>query len=71
MSIQSIQGSVLPPTATRQETPGAQAPLTPDEKQFFEELYPEAAGEIRSYPTYSRSGETQEARLGSMIDRKG
>jgi hypothetical protein len=71
MSIQSIQGSVLPPAPAAQETPRAHAPLTPDETEFFEKLYPEAAGEIRSYPTYSRSGATQEARLGSMIDRKG
>ena len=71
MSIQPVRTTVPPPTAPMQTPPKADALLTPDEKQFFERLYPEAAGEIQSYPTYSRSGATQEGRLGSMIDRKG
>ena len=69
MSIRPIQGSVPPPVPQRQ--PAAEARLTPEEKQFFEGLYPEAAGDIRSHETYNRTGMSHEVRLGSMIDRKG
>jgi hypothetical protein len=71
MSIQPVQGQIVPQSAPVQKTSGADALLTPEEKQFFEKLYPEAAPEIHSYPTYGRSGATAEPRLGSMIDRKG
>ncbi len=55
--------------------PAAQEPtralLTNDEKSYFEQLFPAAAREIRSYPGYGESGATQRPVLGTHIDRKG
>jgi hypothetical protein len=41
------------------------------EKQFFENLFPASAGEIRSYSPYGRNGMKQSVTLGSLVDLKG
>lgn len=47
------------------------ATLTPDERDYFERLFPASSEEIRSYPTYSPSGLRMATISGTMIDRKG
>jgi hypothetical protein len=47
------------------------AVISDDEKQFFENLFPASAGEIRAYSPYSRGGVKQSAVVGSLVDRKG
>lgn len=45
--------------------------ITKEEKEFFEQLFPAAAPEIRVYQVYSRTGGTTAALAGTVIDRKG
>lgn len=45
--------------------------ISDDEKKFFQELFPTAAEEIRTYTPYQSSGHQQPARLGTLIDAKG
>lgn len=47
------------------------AVLSKNEQNFFEQLYPDSAQEIRSYQTYRRDGERIMATMGSIVDRKG
>lgn len=47
------------------------AALTPDERDYFERLFPASSDEVRSYPTYSPSGLRMATVSGTMIDRKG
>ena len=45
--------------------------ISDDEKQYFENLFPNSAGDIRSFSPYGRNGIKQPATLGSLIDMKG
>jgi hypothetical protein len=45
--------------------------VTPEEKQFFEQLFPAAAREIQLHTIYSRTGSPTEQLVGTLIDRKG
>jgi hypothetical protein len=45
--------------------------LSPAEKSFFEQMFPAATDEIRSYHSYQRSGAQPTMNIGTMIDRKG
>jgi hypothetical protein len=45
--------------------------ITDAEKQYFENLFPGAAGDIRSYAPYSRNGMKQSGAVGSLVDVKG
>jgi hypothetical protein len=45
--------------------------ITPTEKDFFAELYPQAANEIRAYSLYHKSGVVQTPILGTLFDRRG
>jgi hypothetical protein len=67
------KGSAEAPAPAAQ--PAAQEPtkamLTNDEKAYFEQLFPGAAREIRSYPSYGESGTKDRPVLGTHIDRKG
>jgi hypothetical protein len=45
--------------------------LTPEEKQFFGQLFPAAAHEIQLHNIYSRTGSRSEQLVGTLIDRKG
>ncbi len=47
------------------------AALTTSEKQYFEQMFPSAADEIRTYNPFQRDGAATLAKLGSLIDRKG
>jgi hypothetical protein len=53
------------------EQHGAEPVLSQNEQNFFEQLYPNSAQEIRSYQTYRRDGERVTAAMGSVVDRKG
>jgi hypothetical protein len=54
--------------AAKKERPAA---LTNSEKQYFEQLFPNAADEIRTYNPYERDGATTSVRLGTLFDKKG
>jgi hypothetical protein len=41
------------------------------EKQFFADLFPGAASEIKNYSPYGRNGMKQSATVGSLVDLKG
>jgi hypothetical protein len=45
--------------------------LSQDEKQFFEELFPSAAQQIREYHAYGRDGSRQAVSTGTVVDRRG
>ncbi|MBP8975399.1 MAG: hypothetical protein KBG83_01655 [Bacteroidetes bacterium] len=45
--------------------------ITPEEQQFFEQLYPDATDEVRAYRTYRRDGSQAALTTGTHIDRKG
>lgn len=45
--------------------------LNNEEKEFFKELFPAAANEIRSYQSYDKEGTKMAARLGAFVDKKG
>lgn len=47
------------------------AVLSNSEKQYFEQLFPNSAEEIRSYNPYQRGGAKTDVKLGSLVDRKG
>jgi hypothetical protein len=58
------------PAAVEQE--GQRAVLTTDEKQFFEQLFPGSAAEIRSHQAYTNNGQhVHPQQTGTLIDRKG
>jgi hypothetical protein len=48
-----------------------EAVISDTEKQYFEGLFPSAAGEIRSYSPYQKNGARQSAGLGTLVDVKG
>jgi flagellum-specific peptidoglycan hydrolase FlgJ len=45
--------------------------LTQDEKNFFEELFPSAAQQIREYHAYGRDGSRKAVTTGTVVDRRG
>jgi len=45
--------------------------LTQDEKNFFEELFPSAAQQIREYHAYGRDGSRNAVSTGTVVDRRG
>ncbi len=50
----------------------SRTPVTPEEREYFAQLFPASSAEIRSYPTYSPSGLRKgPATSGTIIDRKG
>jgi hypothetical protein len=59
-----------PLSSTPAENEGEPA-LTTSEKQYFEQLFPNAVDEVRMYNPYQREGATTSVRLGTLIDRKG
>lgn len=73
-----IQGSPLETKAddlnSIQDAKAAQSssvPISEDEKQFFQELFPTAAEEIRAYTPYQKNGQQQPAQIGSLFDVRG
>lgn len=44
--------------------------VTMEEREYFEQLFPSAAPEIKSYATYSPAGLRGKAAAGTMIDRR-
>ena len=62
--------TATPPSST---TPTKEHPaaLTNSERAYFEQLFPEASDEVRSYSPYQRDRGTVPARLGTLLDRKG
>jgi hypothetical protein len=57
-------------TEEKASHPSAQV-VTPEEKQFFGQLFPAAAREIQLHHIYSRTGSRTEQMVGTLIDRKG
>ena len=58
--------------AEQNAAPGKQEELlTPDEKQYFARLFPQAAGDIQSYQVYSPGGKRTIVQSGTIIDRRG
>jgi hypothetical protein len=45
--------------------------VTPEEKDYFMDLYPENKNEISDYHFYQRSGKMSGVKIGSLIDRRG
>lgn len=50
---------------------GGEAVLSDAEQRFFENLYPGAVSELRTSPSYARSGLQPDHRTGTLVDRKG
>jgi hypothetical protein len=50
---------------------GGEAVLSDAEQRFFEDLYPGAVSELRTSPSYARSGLQPDHRTGTLLDRKG
>jgi hypothetical protein len=50
---------------------GGQAVLSDAEQRFFEDMYPGAVSELRTSPSYARSGQQPDHRTGTLLDRKG
>lgn len=67
------QKQVAEPQAQPVEQQGTLAPnvLNNEEKEFFKELFPSAADEIRSYQNYDKEGAKMAVRLGAFVDKKG
>lgn len=59
------------PAPVRSEDSRDAGELTQAETEFFEKLYPDAAGDIRTHVTYGRNGTSTPSILGTLIDRKG
>ncbi|MCX6135336.1 MAG: hypothetical protein NTU47_16140 [Ignavibacteriales bacterium] len=49
----------------------ADSVISDTEKQYFEDLFPTSADEIRSYSPYGRNGMKLSADVGSLVDMKG
>lgn len=60
-----------PSPATAAGSAELRGALSEAEQRFFEELYPGAVQELRTSPTYARTGLQPDQRTGTMIDRKG
>ncbi|MCX7984329.1 MAG: hypothetical protein N3A63_05455 [Bacteroidetes bacterium] len=45
--------------------------LNAEEHKFFEQLFPEAVHDLRSYHAYKRDGTRSTFTTGTLIDRKG
>ena len=59
------------PAAPENSPAAAQEIITPDEKRYFEQLFPQAAGEIRSHEVYTPRGKRNLVQSGTHVDRKG
>jgi len=70
------QGDVPAQNSRPISTPAAsgEAPqelLSPEERKFFENLFPDAAPELQRHTVYSGDGAKTAAEIGKLIDRKG
>jgi len=45
--------------------------VTNEEKQFFENMFPDASSSIRSYSVYAQNGLKKQIQLGTIIDARG
>ena len=45
--------------------------VTNEEKQFFENMFPDASSSIRSYSVYAQNGLKKQIQLGTLIDARG
>ena len=45
--------------------------ITPDERRFFQELFPTSATEIGDHHAYRRDGSRVALSTGTVVDRKG
>lgn len=59
-----------PQSSQRAEETGAPLPLTPEERRFFEGLFPGKEAVIRGYAPAGRQSPGAEA-VGHIVDRKG
>lgn len=57
------------PTAVQAEAKAEK--ITPDEKNFFIDLYPQNKTEIADYHFYQKSGKMSGLSLGSLFDKRG
>lgn len=58
-------------TAAGSDVESAESAVTSEERSYFEELFPAASSEIRSYRTYSPGGLRNSTVSGTLFDRKG
>ncbi len=47
------------------------APISEDERTYFQQLFPTAAEELRTYSPYQKNGMPSAGQLGRLIDAKG
>ena len=66
---EEMQKQPLPSATT--ENKAQPAALTNSEKEYFEQLFPNAVDEIRTYNPYQRDGAATSVRLGTLFDKKG
>lgn len=52
-------------------TETADSAVTPEEKNYFMNLYPENKNEISDYHFYQKSGKMSGVKIGSLLDRRG
>lgn len=45
--------------------------ITPDEKNFFLQMYPSNSQDISNYHFYEKNGKMSGVKLGSLLDRRG
>jgi hypothetical protein len=60
--------TVQPKEESPKESPSI---LTNSEREYFEQLFPASAEEVRRYNPYQKDGGKVEIRLGTLLDRKG
>jgi hypothetical protein len=63
--------AVTPKETTQKAVQAKQGTLTPEEKTFFANLYPENKSEVVDYHFYEKSGKLSGVKIGSLIDRRG
>jgi hypothetical protein len=45
--------------------------ITEKEREYFQQLFPGSARELRAHEVYSRDGDSARPPLGGIVDRKG
>ena len=50
---------------------GSDDVITPDERRFFQDLFPASSTELGDHHAYARDGSRVTAATGTVVDRKG
>jgi len=71
----STAGDLKTLDSTETQQTGSPVPVDPtlsdQEKDFFQQLFPSSAADIRAYAPYQRNGRQQPSQIGTLIDGKG